>query len=271
MVNMNRFSKRKDETMAISAELSKSIEKEAAVLKSDEYRRPAMSINRFIAEYSGNLAQAKEDMDELVAAGFDAGKMPRYRALLEMLSLSHGERLGTTPESPEKRARFNKLMAEAEMDRKRLGVVGAHITEQCGDAKVRRNWRTIVKGSGMVDTCIDNLSLIAMVKEFPELASQIRPGGKEISAKYLEEVTGRAVELLQLKGIVVEKGVPQNAAVDRQNRLLTLCLNAQSDIKKYANAAFFDTIEYYKSNYASSSARSAPEVEAAAAELPEAA
>jgi hypothetical protein len=225
-------------------------------------------MNKFIGEFSGNLAQADEDRDILVASGFDQELMPKFRGLLEMLSLAYGERLGTTPESPEKRVAFNEGMALAEKDRRRLGVVGAHIAEKSGDPMARRSYRLIAKGSGYIDTLTDNLGLVALIKKYPEEAAEIKPGGVEISAAYMDEVVARAVELLQMRGIVVEKGVPKNVTVDRQNRLLTLCLNAQSYIKKYAYAAFFDNIEYYNSNYASAGGKPAAEVEETAAEVP---
>jgi hypothetical protein len=256
--------------MSISKELNAIIEKEIAALNRSEYRRPGVSMNKFIGEFSGNLAQVEEDKDTLVASGFDWSLMPKYRGLLEVLSLAYGERLGTTPESPEQRVAFNEQMALAEKDRRRLGVVGAHIAEKSDDALARRNYRLIAKGSGAIDTLTDNLGLAALIKKYPKEAADIKPGGMEISDAYLDEVVTRAVDLLQMRGIVVEKGIPQNGAVDRQNRLLTLCLNAQSYIKKYAYAAFFDNMEYYDSNYASAGSKPA-EVEETATEVPAAA
>jgi hypothetical protein len=256
--------------MAISAEMAAIIEKEIAALNKSEYRRTGMSMNKFIGEFSGNLAQIEEDKDRLIAAGMDWSRVSKYRAELEMLSLAYGERLGATPESPEKRTAFNEQMALAEKDRKRLGVVGAHIAEKSKDTLARRNYRLIAKGSGSIDTLTDNLGLAALIRKYPNEAAEIRPGGVEISAAYLDEVTKRAVDLLQMRGFVVEKGVPQNNAVDRQNRLVTLCLNAQTYIKKYAYAAFFDTMDYYDSNYASAGTKSA-EIEQTATEVPAAA
>lgn len=250
--------------MSISPELTKEIEKEISGLTKSDFRRPGGSINKFIGEFSSTLAQAAEDMDMLVKTGFDASRMPKYNALLEMFSMAYGERIGSVQDTPEKRVRFDAQMALAEKDRKMLGVVCAHIAEKSGSKKAQQNYRFINKGSGIIDTLTDNLGLAALVKEFPQLAAEIKPGAYEINAKYLEEVVSRAVELLQMKGIVVEQGVPQSVAVERQNRLLTLCLNAQSYIKKYAYAAYFDNMDYYNSNYASAGPKPA-EVEAAAA------
>ena len=267
----NRFYRKGRIVMAVASKMSAIIEKEIEALTRSDYRRPGTSMNKFIGEFSGLLAQAEEDRDMLVASGLDGELLPKYRALLEMLSLAYGDRLGTTPESPEQRVDFNEKMALAENDRRRLGVVGAHIAEKSNDPPARSSYRRIAKGSGSVDTLTDNLGLVTLIKEYPELAAEIKPGGVEITAAYMDEVVTRAVNLLQMRGIVVEKGVPRNEAVDRQNRLLTLCLNAQSHIKKYAYAAFFDNIEYYNSNYASPGGKPAVDVEETATEIPVAA
>jgi hypothetical protein len=117
----------------------------------------------------------------------------------------------------------------------------------------------LAKGSGMIDDMTDSVGLTSFIAQHPEQAAQIRPAGQVIDAQFLEQAKNRAVGLLAARGFVLEHGVPQNAAVDRQNRLLTLCLNAQSDIKKFAYAAFCDDIEYYNRHYASEASRSSAE------------
>jgi hypothetical protein len=241
--------------MAITPELMEKIDKEMLALTEDDYRRPGTSINKFIDDLSGNLAQANFDLIALANAGFDASNMPYYNALLEMLSLVHAERRGIVTDTPEKRAYFDKQIVEAELDKKRLMVVAGHIVEMTGSKKLQRNYRVIAEGSGYVDMLNDVLALVSMVLGYPKYSSQIKPGGVEITDAYCKDASNRAVELLLLKGYVVEHGVPQNKSVDWQNRIVTLCLRAQSDIKKFANAAFFEKLDYYNSNYASDSRR----------------
>ncbi|MBD3344948.1 MAG: hypothetical protein GF401_07790 [Chitinivibrionales bacterium] len=238
--------------MAVSEELRNEIEQEAAALSPDKYRRAGMGMNKFIGEYSALLAQADEDRDALVASGFDWSVMEKYRGYLEMLSIAYGERLGVTPDSPEKRSEFDRLLAQAEMDRRRLAVVAGYITEKSDDGRALQNYRNIQKGDGIVDTLTDNIGFVSLIKDFPEYAAEIKPGGVAIDESYMNDAVARAVSLLKQKGYVVQSGVPQNEAVDRKNRLLTLCLNAQSHIKQFAAAAFFDMQDYYNSNYASS-------------------
>ena len=143
------------------------------------------------------------------------------------------------------------LFCHGTNDRKRLMVVAAFIAEMSSDKSAHRNYKEMVKGGGIVDTLCDNLAGVAMVGSYPELASQIKPGGFQVTASYCAEVSKRAIEMLKLKGFVVENGVPENITVDRQNRLITLCMDALTEIRRYARAAFFDDLDYYNSNYAS--------------------
>lgn len=128
------------------------------------------------------------------------------------------------------------------MDRKRLSVVCSHIAKVCGENKAQQNYHTISLGSGIVDTLNDNLAMVSMIREYPEIASQVKPGGFTIDETYCNEVKERAVELLMLKGVVVNRGINQNDTVDRLNRLLTLSMNVMSKIKKFAHVAFFEQI-----------------------------
>ncbi len=241
--------------MAIAAEVQERIEKEAVALTQQDYLRPGSSMVKFLGEQSGLLGQAEEDGAELAAAGLDPSRIAYFRGLFEALSLAHGQRVGASPIAPNQRAEYNAEVAQAEMDRKRMSIVATHIAEQCGDPTVTRNLRNINKGSGTVDELVDVIGFSALIRKYPELASQIKPGGVAVDTKYLDKAQARALKVLQMRGITVENGVPRNSAVDRQNRLLTLSILAQREIRKYANAAFFDRPDYYRSNYATTTTR----------------
>jgi hypothetical protein len=250
--------------MALTPELQTEIENEISALDKRDYRRPGTGINAFIDDYSGILAQAVRDQASLVAAGFDWSRMGKYEGYLALLSQTHGERVGTIPEAPEKRAQFDENLTLAQKERRQMGIVASYIVEQSDDKDARHNYRQIAKGSGTMDILLDNIGLVALILDFPQLASQIRPGGVVIDAAYLGAASARAVELLRIKGIVVEHGTAHNALVDRQNRLLTLCLRARTDIRTYAAAAFFEDVEYYNRKYASQSSRAESVPDAAA-------
>lgn len=245
--------------MAVTPELAGQIEQELSGLQKSDIKRPGTSMNKFIDDFTTTLAQVEIDLEALVKAGFDASTLPRSRALLELLSLAYGERRGVTPEAAEKREYFDQQMTLATMDKKRLSVVCSHIAKNCGDKKTQQNYHAITLGSGIIDTLNDNLAMVAMIHENLQIASQVKPGGFTIDETYCNEVKERAVELLMLKGVVVNHGNPQNNIVDRQNRLLSLCMNVMSEIKRFAHAAFFDNLEYYSSNYSTYHSQSGSE------------
>lgn len=239
--------------MSVTPELKQRIEADMAKLKPSEFRRPGKSIIKFTGEFSANLSQAEVDKPALITAKCDWNLLPYFLACFELLILALGERIGASPESSEELSSFQADMASAVRDRKILAVVASFIVRKSGDKNAANNYRKIQKGSGNIDRWIDILSFISMMREYPELASQINPGGQQIDEPYLEEAGNRAIKLLKMSGYVLENGVPRNVTVDRQNRLLTLCCNAQSYIKEYARAAFYDDMEYYNAHYAGDS------------------
>jgi hypothetical protein len=245
------YNLQKGAQMALSAELSAEIDKMIVGMKKSDYRRAGTGINDFINAYSSLLAQTEKDIPSLTGAGFDSSKMPRYQGYLELLLLTLGDRRGVAPNAEEKKVFFDQQLVLAELDKKRLMIVCSYIAEFSTDKAVRRSYKEIAKGSGIIDTLCDNLACVSMIRENPELASQIKPGGIEITEEYCAEVSKRAVELLMLKGFVVSQGVPENIMVDRQNRIITLCMDAISEIRRFAKAAFFDDLDYYNNNYAS--------------------
>lgn len=238
--------------MALTPEMIKYIDTLAAELKERQFRRLNKGANKFIGEFSGNLSQVEIDLPALTSAGFDSSKLPLYKSLFEVLVATIGDRRGLAPNEPEKKAYFDQQMEKLELDRKRLIIVCGHIAEKCGDRVIASNYRKIVQeGSGKIDKMTDTVALNSIVRKYLKLASEIRPGGMLIDETYCDEAYARAFELLTMCGVSVVQGIPQSDLVDRQNRIVTLCLNAQSEIKKFAAAAFFDNIEYYNSHYAS--------------------
>jgi hypothetical protein len=89
--------------------------------------------------------------------------------------------------------------------------------------------------------------------------NKMRHAMNAVDEKYLEEASKRALQLLAMRGFVMNQGTPQNVAVDRLRRIMTLCVRAQSELKTFAAAAFYDKPDYYNSNYASVNRRPADE------------
>ncbi|KMQ50422.1 hypothetical protein CHISP_2669 [Chitinispirillum alkaliphilum] len=237
--------------MGISPEMRSFIEEKITALTEADYQRIPMGIQDFFDEKSAVMAQVHKDKDALIAAGFDWDRMEEFEACFEMLLLAHGQRVVSIPDNPDERATYYSELAIAEDDRKVLRLVLDYIAQETNDRDVQRIYRMIQSGHGMVDTMVDNISFTKIISRYPELASQIRPGGRMVTPEYLEEVKRRSLTLLRMRGVVVRDGVPANEAVDYQNRIITLCVQALTYVRRFARAAFYNDLSYYNSNYAS--------------------
>lgn len=235
--------------MAIAPELDRLIETQLEAISPDKFRRPGISNSEYIDAFTSFVATAKKDETSLVAAGLPQDKFAYIDGLQEKLLLTFGARHSTLTDTPEERKYCDEQMAIVEDERKKLLIVCDYIADVCGDPAVRKNYQFIVKGSSAVDSLTDVVLLVMNVRQFLQLASQIRPEGVLIDEAFCTRAHDRAVELLGKKGIIVEKGVPKNAAVNKLNRIITLCVTAQSEIKRFAYAAFYKDPKYYEDNY----------------------
>ncbi len=252
--------------MTISAELTAVIEAEAAALTVDKYRKLSSSLDDFLVEFGGNLAQADTDKDKLVGAKFDWSKMEKFRGYFELLTIVHGQRVGLAPASVQKEPDYIAKMEAAKTDRRYLARIAGHIAEVAEDKNAAQTYHTINKGSSDIDTLNDIMAFVPFIRRYPDLAKQICPNCVEITDAYLDEAMARAIDLFKMRGYVVSKGIPENMNVDRQNRFITLCLNAQSEIKKFADSAFCENPAYYDAHYASTIRKAAKPAPAPVAE-----
>jgi hypothetical protein len=234
--------------MALTPEVAATVEKMMANLKKEEYERPGTTQKKFLDYVLSINTQMVTDRVSLVNAGFDEPKIDLYLGMQETLMMTFGQRYGLT-ETPEQKAEFNEKFKIAERDKKRMLLVARHIVDKSGDPAIARNYKQIVKGDSIVDTLTDNISLSSIINQNMQYASEIRPGGVAIDSNYTAEATKLAIELLAIKGMSVEKGIPVSTHVDRLSRIVTLCVRAIADIKKFAEAAFLDDPEYFSINY----------------------
>jgi hypothetical protein len=145
---------------------------------------------------------------------------------------------------------FNNEFAIAKTDRRRMFIVVEHICDRVKDAALNRNFNYLKQGESIADTLTDVLGSAPVIIKYSNYASEIRPGGVLVDEAYCNAACDRAVALLKLKGFAIEKGIAPSSAVDQLSRIMTLCVNAVSEIKKFATAAFFDNTDYYETHYA---------------------
>jgi hypothetical protein len=243
--------------MALTPELRTTIQQNALNLRT--IRRAGLSHYNYFDDYSSLIANTEKNISALVQAGLDESRLPYYRGCMEMLAATLGDRAGLDPEFETKSQRYITISSENKEYKAELIVVGRYIAKNSDNRKVQQKFKQIMKGSGDIDDAIDILGLVAIVKQYPELASKIHPAGKVIDDAYCTAATASAMELLQLKGYVMTNGKVQSNSSDFINRIITLCMENQSTIKEYAQAAFCKNLDYYNANFASKYRKSGPQ------------
>jgi hypothetical protein len=233
--------------MALSQELREEILREMFDLPKENLLRAGRGQQKFVNLYTNMAAQMEVDKVPLINAGLTEEKYLKYKALLDVLISCYGERHGILDTPQEKRVFFDENFKISEKDRSRMLRVAKHIVDM--NPKEEKVYKHVVESSGYIDTLLDVVTLKGIILKNLNYASQIRPGNVTVDEAYCIEADKRATELLHIKGFVVEKGVPVNANVDRLNRIITLCRNAIADIQKWADAAFFETPDYYDEHY----------------------
>ncbi len=235
--------------MALTPEMKSLIEKKAAEVR--KIRRSGLSHYNYLDDYGSLIANLEKNLAKIVQAGLDETQLPYYRGCLELLAKMISDGSGNDPESEEKAVEYALLVNIIAEFRLELGVVGRFIAKNSKNRKVKQKYKQIAKGSGDIDNAIDILGLVAMVKKYPSLAARIRPEGKVIDDAYCEEASEKAIALLQMKGFVIVNGVLQNSGSDFVNRIITLCLENQAEIKEFTKAAFCKDPDYYNANFTS--------------------
>ena len=241
--------------MTLSPALETLIEQEMAALTKDDFLRPGMAFDKHVGEYSNLLAQEKEDEPLLSQAGFDTSLMPKYHGYMDMLVLVHGDRVVAESDKKESRKEFNLKMPEAKKDKKLLMAVGRYIVNRTDSNEDKKVYDTVAKGYGDVDTLTDNVTMAAFLRKHKDLAQEVKPGGKTVDAGYLDDVEQKSLDLIKLRGEAITADDDSKEQVDRQNRLMTLCIQAQREIKLFAEMAFYNDTDRYNQFYASDEMR----------------
>jgi len=225
------------------------IEQQITALPKDKLRKSGISTSRFIDAYSTILGRVQKDIDTLMSAGFSPDKLPLYYGYLEMLSTVFASRTCSTSSQQKVRATLRSEMQALLIDKKRLSIIADFVTRISDTASVRERMRGIPKQKATHSQLQQILELVRIVKEFPHYMPQIKPGAFTINDAYLDSVEKRAMNLLSQSATLARRGAMENPLVDRTNRVITLCLNAISDIREFANAAYIDDKAHYRKYY----------------------
>lgn len=241
--------------MPIPDQIDTQVEQEIASVGPRDYLRTGRSYNDFLSEYTGIIAQVEEDKEPITGAGYEWKKMPKYIAYLEKIPKVQADRIVAEGDEADVVEEFEKRMPEAQKTEKLLMAMGRFILAQTEDADDKRVYDRVRDGYGYVDSLSDIVTMANFGRRHMDIVSQVSPGGQVIDKAYLNKVEKEALDLLKLKGAAEAASDDISKQVDRKNRLITLMVKAERDMKLYAEMAFFNNIEHYNKHYASESLR----------------
>lgn len=222
---------------------------EAQIEQVTEIRKPNMAIVTFISEFSRYLAQVEKDLAPLTSAGFNPALLPLYIALFDMLNLEHAKRVAAEGKSSSSAEAFQSGMKNAKIYKDVLKVVLKFVLAETGDSTVKAAYDKIKPGTSNADILHDIQSMIVVLREHLSMASLIKPAGQDINDNYLDTVFNETQEVLALEGEVSATSTIRSIQVERQNKLITLAMDAIDKIKQYAEAAFIMDKDHYSEYY----------------------
>lgn len=241
--------------MVVPPSYYEKIEKEIAELMEKQIRRPGMAFDDFVKDITGCFGQAKADEDALVKAGYEPENFLYNDALLQVLQSTRSGRILSIGKMEDVEKEIAKCIPREDWRKRILMTATRFVIKRIFDPAAREAaramYRMVKTGTGDLDTFNDNHTLAGFLKEHEEIAAKIRPDGQIIDRAYLDEAESEAQRLIILKTEVMKAGGAESSLIDRQNRIITLCINARSEIKEYADAAFMATPEYYTKHYSS--------------------
>lgn len=241
--------------MSISTKLNSAIETNMNSLKKSNMLRSGRGIKSFLKEFSSLLGQVSKDRATLEAIGFDYSLMDEYKAILEKLVIIYEERIVSEGSVDDVVKKFRDEMVKAKENQKILSIVIRYIIARNHNSDIKHRYDIIRKGKRQIDVINNIIAMVNIIKHYPELSSEIVPRGQVIDNEFLDNIHKQTINLAILKGqadVVVHE---TNISVDRLNRIISLAVAAEREMKLYAELAFSDDIDRYNKNYASAALR----------------
>lgn len=229
------------------------IESNLAVLKNSNLLRSGRSNTVFIDEFSRLLAQAEEDKTDLKNAGFNIELLEMYKAILKKTALAYSKR--TSAQTDEKTKKYRVDVLKAKSTKRELSMLIRFLIIKTKNSEIIESYNNIKKNYKHLELLEDNIKMINIIKRNFEIVSQLSPNGKKITKEYLDQLQNEIIDIIALKGIVDTTISEETKSVNKLNRLLTLAVLAEREIKLFAKAAFFNNDNHYKKNYVSPTIR----------------
>lgn len=231
--------------MATTSEQNDPVEKDMMELDTSKLQRLRGGIDDFQDEYTKIVAQAEQDLPKLIAAGFDGSKLPKFQAYQEKLLFEHAKRVNAEPGISD--SEYKVLVNQSKRDRTILMAAARFIHKRTNKAEDKKVYSKIVKKQGILNILNGNIALAEFARKNAEIVKEVRPDGQVIDETFLSRVEADATKLLKLKGSSSATDTNLNEIIERQNRILSLCVSALKEIKTFAEQAFiFDPVHYSK-------------------------
>lgn len=233
--------------MEFTPEERAAIQKEALAIA--VVKRGYRNYNFHMHRFGRFLAQAETDQVALENANYDWTRFHRANAIQTMINEVHAKRVAAEGKRSAPDEQFHTLLLKMKTKRKALIIVLDYIEKRHPDSKLKAAAEKIKKGSTNIDIVRDVSSLAELLKEYLDLAAGIKPGGNEINEEYLNTAYAEAQEALNLDGKADQTESERGQLVDLQKRLLMLSMDAITEIKEFAKAAFYMDTDYYREHY----------------------
>ncbi len=233
--------------MAPTPEMFEVIKQEISLVK--EIKEPGMGFDPFSGEYARYMAQMKIDKDALMIAAMKETLMEKFNAYYYVLTNEHALRLVTEGTGSPELIEFAEKYKFSTLYRDSLLSVLQFIMDEIENTAIKAAYRKIMKGDGTQAKLNDVISLATLVEQYLDLAAEIKPGGVTIDKAYLDLVRAHTYEMLELHALVQSTAPDRSVHVATQNKLITLCLKAETKLKRYAKAAFVVNKDYYDEHY----------------------
>ncbi len=231
--------------MPVEAELRATIE--ADIQAVSDIRSVSMKMHDFIHRLNGYAAQIVIDKEQLTKTGYNQNKEVYFITLIDMITETHADR--NAAEGKGTREQFRATMDQMRLYRTVLILVTEHIIDKTGNEEIKTALKKIRSDHTNLDILHDILALASILNDHWELADDFTPGGVEVNDEYLHIVTIKVEALLKHEGKPNQKSSERAMLVLKQDKLITLCLNAIDEIKKYAKGTFFMDMPYFRKHY----------------------
>lgn len=240
--------------MAVTEELLADINSEIDAVV--DFRSIGMGYDDFCDEYSRLMGQIEVDKPALVGAKMPEALFTKYPAYLYVLTEEHADRQKSEGSGSAASKEFEEELPKSEEYRDTLVLVTEFVLDELKNSaksivfeEAQATFNKIMKGSKQIGKFNDIVGLSALLEDHLDIAAEIRVEGTDITKEYLDEARAHAHKLITLKGLSNSTMTDRAKHVDRQNRIFTLCKNAEDKLKHYAKAAFMKNREYYDAHY----------------------